>query len=397
MKLEPSCNLTDPERLRPARRRRQRRRLTQLQADEREAFLEKLARQTSPDVALFVRMLLSGLLIGLGFRFDQGALLLAGVLLAPLMAPVAGLALSTVTGSVRFFLRLLPSLILACVLFALMVGLSGALGLAEEASLLRPLEHTRLNLVDFAVLLGGASLLCAGLARESRLAPLPSAAVAYELLLPLGAAALGLARGEPALWQGGLLTFGLHLIWAMAAGLGSMAILGFRPLTGNDRTLAGAITLISLIGLLGAAGMGASVIASRPTPTPTATPTASPTLTPTPTITPTPTSTPTSTPTATATPTQTPTPTPPLPLAIVVNTGGQGAILRQDPALGSVPAAFLLEGTLTEIMDSTVPEDGFLWWRVRILVDDEYVMGWLRGDLVATTTPTPVTPETPNP
>jgi hypothetical protein len=43
------------------------------------------------------------------------------------------------------------------------------------------------------VLLAGAVLLARGLGRSSQLAPLPSAAVAYEVLLPLGALGLGLA------------------------------------------------------------------------------------------------------------------------------------------------------------------------------------------------------------
>ena len=60
-----------------ARRRRARRMLTQLRADEREAFLEGLAQLVTPDVSFFLRALAAGLLIGFGFRLDQRALLVA--------------------------------------------------------------------------------------------------------------------------------------------------------------------------------------------------------------------------------------------------------------------------------------------------------------------------------
>ena len=96
--------LHDPDYLSRARRRRTRRMLTQLQADEREVFLEWLAHQTSPTVAFFIYALLAGLFIGVGFRFDQRALLIAGALLAPSMGPVAGMALAAVSGSLRFFI-----------------------------------------------------------------------------------------------------------------------------------------------------------------------------------------------------------------------------------------------------------------------------------------------------
>ena len=82
-----------------ARRRRARRMLTQLRADERETFLENLAQIISPNVGFFIFALLAGLLIGVGFRFEQRALLFAGALVAHQMGPLIGLALSAVTGS----------------------------------------------------------------------------------------------------------------------------------------------------------------------------------------------------------------------------------------------------------------------------------------------------------
>ncbi|MEW6569501.1 MAG: DUF389 domain-containing protein, partial [Chloroflexota bacterium] len=301
----------EPDRLSRARRRRAQRMLTQLQADERETYLEGLAHQVSPSIDLYLYTLLAALLIGLGLRFDQWALLLAGALLAPRMAPVAGLSLAAISGSPRFFLRLLLSVLVATALLTAVAGLLGGLAIPEGTSSVLAVGHARLNLVDFALLIGGAAWLARGLARlhegsgEPRLGALPSVAVAYEVLLPFAAAGVGLFSGNSELWQDALLTGALHLTWAVVAGVAALTILGFRPLTGSGHSLAAAIALMAFIGLLSAIGLGASVLAAVPTPTPTPTPTFTPTATATATSTSTPTR--TATPTATATSTATPT------------------------------------------------------------------------------------------
>src|SRR3989304_687084 len=94
MTFEPLQPIDDPESLPRARRRRANRMLTQMRADEREAYLEELAHQVSPGIDLYLFAVAAGLLIGLAFRFDQLALMVAAVLVAPRLAPVAGVALA---------------------------------------------------------------------------------------------------------------------------------------------------------------------------------------------------------------------------------------------------------------------------------------------------------------
>jgi uncharacterized membrane protein len=390
MNSQTSEPLYDPDYLSRARRRRTRRMLTQLQADEREAFLERLAHQTSPTVTFFISALISGLFVGVGFRFDQRALLVAGALLAPSMGPVAGMALAAISGSLRFFILRLFSLLVAFALLVLTAGLSGGLEIGIESKLILAAGHTKLNLIDFGLLLIGAILLAAGLGRKERILALPSAAVAYELALPLGVVGIGLVQVEPDLWQKALITFALHLTWAVVVGLGTLTVLGFRPLTGSNHSLAAAVGLMGLIALTSVAGMGASVLASIPTPTPTPTATATSTTTPTHTSTSTHTLTSTATPTSTLTPTSTETSTPTPPSVVVFGAGDQGALLRDAP--GGMIVGFLAEGDLLLVLDGPVVEGRRSWWFVRTV---EGLEGWMVGALMATFTPTPSITPTP--
>lgn len=384
--------LHDPDRLSRARRRRAQRMLTQLQADEREAYLESLAHSVSPGIELYLYALLAAVLIGLGLRFDQWALLLAGALLAPRMAPVAGLSLAAISGSPRFFLRLVLSVLVAATLLLGVAGAIGGAAIPEGTSSVLAAAHANLNLVDFALLLAGSAWLARSLARGhgDRDGPqpgaLPSVAVAYEVLLPFAAAGVGLFSGSRELWQEALLTGALHLTWAVVAGVATLTILGFRPLTGSGHSLAAAIALMAVVGLLSAIGLGASVLAAVPTPTPTPTPTLTPTATATATATATPTRTATATLTPTATPTRTATATPTPPVGVVVRTGGLGAMLRAVPSTAGTPVGLLQEGDQVSILAGPQVVGGGVWWQVQTA---DGKVGWLLGSLLATATPQP--------
>lgn len=390
MTLEPSEAFDPLEQHTRARRRRARRMLTQLRADERETFLEGLAKLVSPGIDFFILALVAGIALGFGFRFDQRALLVAGALIAPRMAPLLGIALSAVSGSPRYFLRMLVSFSVASLILGVVAGLIGGLPFGDNPPYLLAQGHIKLNLIDFAIVMVAAVLITVRLSREERIAPLPSTAIAYELMLPLAAGAIGLMQGDPELWQGALLTFGLHVAWTIVVSASTLAVLGFRPLTGASYSLAAAVVLLGLVALLGATSLGASVLASLPTPTGTPTPTATATVTPTITLTPTLTHTPTITATATVTPTATATSTATPQPALVSQTGGTGAVVRVTPDPAAAHVGFVNEGTDMLILDGPVMLEDSVWWFVRYTTQlGETREGWLQGDYLATATPGP--------
>jgi uncharacterized membrane protein len=364
--------------------------LTQLRADERETFLEGLAKLVTPGFDFFLLALLSGIALGIGFRFDQRALLVGGALLAPRLTPLLGIALSAVSGSPRFFLRMLTSFAVASLILGVVAGLLGGIPFGDHPTYLLAQGHIKLNLIDFGIVMIAAVLITVRLSREERIAPLPSAAIAYELFLPLVAGLIGLVRGDPELWQGALLMFGLHLAWTIVVSASTLAVLGFRPLTGASYSLAAAVVLLGLVALLGATSLGASVLAALPTPTSTPTQTPTPTKTPTVTQTPTITSTPTVTPTATTTPTATATDTPTPQPAIVSQTGGTGAVVRLTPDPAAAHVGFVNEGSDMLILAGPVLIEEAVWWQVRYTTPlGETREGWLQGDYLATVTPGP--------
>lgn len=379
----------DPERLPPARRRRARRMLVPLDADERAAFLDAVARRASPSFDFFLFSLLSAAVFGIGLLLDSPSLLLLGALTAPLMAPAVGIALGTVLGSVRFFLRSLISMAIGGALVFLVGVLAG-----YAARVRLPLEfsqahlHAQLSWANFLVLAVGGMLTTAALTRSRQSPALPNVALAYVLYVPLVAAGIGLGSGVPFLFPDGLVVFALHLSWCALLGALVLAILGFRPLTLFGYTLGGAVMLAGVILLIAISGAGAVYRGNiaLPTPIPTHTPTVTLTFTPSPTPVP-----PTETPTVTLTPTRTLTPTPtptltPTPVLALISAGQEGgAHLRAQPGYQAPSVVILANGTVVRVLPEPPMESGGATW-IHVLTADGKD-GWIVQSLLATATP----------
>ena len=386
----------DPDLLPPARRRRARRLLAPLEADERAVILDQLRRRTSPSFDFFLFSILSGIIFVIGLMLDSPIVLLLGAIFAPLMAPVIGLSLGTAAGSYKFFFRSLVAFAIGSVMvFAIGYG-AGFLGrIYPPTSLVQAYANTELSAVNFIVLTIGAIFTAATMVHHERSPSAPSVALAYTLYLPLVAAGFGLGSGLPHLFPDGLVVFAIHLAWGALLGAVTLAILGFRPMTVLGYTLGGMVTLV---GLAMAFGVGAYSTTlgwfGPPLAVPTYTPTATFTLTPVPptaTLTSTPVP-PTQTSTATLTPTNTPTPTKtftPTIVPVYARIGPEeGAIIRSGAGFEAPPITpGVIQGTLVQLLGGKQEVAGQIW--VEILVVEDGRQGWILQDLLQMATPEP--------
>jgi hypothetical protein len=384
----------DPEKLPPARRRRARRLLAPMESDDRIDFLDKVAHRASPSFDFFLFSLLGGAVIAVGFLLNSQPLLVLGAILSPLMAPVIGIALGTVTGSVRFFFRSTIGLIIGSLLVfgvGVLAGFTAQLWLPIDLS--QAHLAAQLSWASFLLIAFGAVMTSAAMVRSERSAALPGVALAFGLYLPLSAAGIGLGSGEPFLFPDGIVVFAQYLAWGVLVAAFTFVILGFRPLTLFGYTVGAVVILLGIIMVIGISGVGATFGAqiALPTPVPTSTPTQTQTLTPTSTRIP-PTSTPTQTltpvpPTATSTATYTTTPTA-TPIIAIVNAGeGGGAFLREEPSFQSPSIRVLPNGTPLQVFpDDPVEEGGGVWIHVSTLEGQE---GWILQILLVTATPAP--------
>ena len=372
-----------------ARRRRASRMLAMPDAEERATILDGLARRAIPSFEFFVFAVLCGAVLGAAYLMDSPAILLLGILLAPLLTPWVGMILAVQTGSWRFFFLTLGGVLEASLLVFLTGALAGWVGrLWLHLPLAQAKIHSQLWWPELVLVAMGAILLAISFVRSENRPVLPSIMLAYGLFMPLSAGGIGLGIGSAELWPDGAEVFLVHLALAGLAGLLTLAALRFKPLKAGGYFLTIFIWLVCLAGLVSLTGLTMAVrkeiVTARPTiaPIPTAVvfvPFDSPTPTATATATSTPTMTETPSPTATASPTPA--------YALIRATTGGGAYIRSEPA-GGTALAVLLNGTLVQVLPEIQTAGGFSW----VHVHWNNVDGWVMTTVLLATTETPPPP-----
>src|SRR5512138_2819892 len=167
---------------RARRRRAQRRAYFPTNEQERAALFIHLVRRAFPSYELFLFSLVAGVIIGLGYLFNAQALLIFGILVAPLLTTWIGTTLSIVAGALRLFAQTIVALLVS----SLIIFVGGLVaGFASRP--FQPLTfneafiHSRLWWYDLAALTIGTILITISFVRSEEKPYLPSALLAYEL------------------------------------------------------------------------------------------------------------------------------------------------------------------------------------------------------------------------
>ena len=390
-----------------ARRRRAQRMLYPADAEGQAAVLADLARRAYPSYDLFIYAILSGAILAAGYLLDSQAVLIFGVLAAPLLTPWVGLSLAAVTGSLRFFLQTLAALLVSASL-VFVIGL--AAGFADSPFEPRTLNeihlHSRLWPPELAVLALGALLLVVTFVRTEDKPYLPSVVLAYAFYLPVSAAGFGLGANLEGVWPQAAQVALVHLTWATLFGILALASLRFRPRSFGGSIFSLLLTLALLAGLLTWTGWGRAALdltrGTAPPPAPTSyfpppTPTLSgsppPRPIPSPSATlPRPSATASPSPTvegAAETPAETVTPSitiEPTPIFARINSPeGGGAKVRKSP--GGEYLLTLSNGFIVEILGETEEHMDTIWVKIAVKRNGERLEGWIIQSLLVTATP----------
>lgn len=398
-----------------ARRRRALRR-AQFPTDEagRAELFAHLVRRAFPSYELFVFSFVAGAILGLGYLFNAQALLIFGILVAPLLTPWVGMTLSIVAGALRLFLQTITAFLISSLIIFLGGWLAGFASRAfQPLTLNEAFIHSRLWWPDLVALTLGSILITVSFVRSEDRPYLPSALLAYELFLPLSAAGFGLGSGVGMgeVWPQGLFVFFVHLAWATVFGLLTLFFLRFSPTSFAGFAFTGlvAVALIAVIVIYTNFGnwvmiqMGFAVPPPEPVTVSeaTSTPSVIPSLTASPepdeetpvvaaprstaSRTPRPSSTPATLP-ATETPTPTVTAEPTPILAMIRAAEGGGAFIREQPG-GQALITLANGATVTIIPNDFQDVNGVIWVHVFATIDDRRVEGWILQSLLQTATP----------
>ncbi|HSJ87409.1 MAG TPA: DUF389 domain-containing protein [Anaerolineales bacterium] len=396
---------------RARRRRAQRRAYFPIDEEGRASLFTHLTRRAFPSYELFVFSLVSGVILGLGYFLDSQALLIFGILVAPLMTTWIGLSLATIAGSARFFLQTFAALLISSVVIFLSGGLAGFVTRAlPPRAFNEAFIHSRLWWPDIVTITIAAIVLTISFVRSEDRPYLPSALLTYGLFLPLCAAGFGLGSGVGEIWPQGLFVFLVHFAWATFFAILSLFFLRFYPASAGGLILTGLILVVLIAVVTSLTGFGrwtmelaglatplpATATRALPTPTTHSTATSSPkpdkatavsgvsSPTPSRTAVSSQTPRPVLAPTDTATSTVTAEPTPIV--ALIRAAEGGGAFIREKP--GGLVLATLANGATVTIIPNDLQEvNKVTWVHVFAQVNDRRVEGWMIQTVLQTATP----------
>jgi uncharacterized hydrophobic protein (TIGR00271 family) len=202
---------------------------------ERRAEVQVQLREScTPDFDFFLMVVLSAVIATLGLLTDSAAVIIGAMLVAPLMSPIIGIGLASLTGDARLFrdsgVALARGALLAILMAALLTWVNSFLPfitLQEVPG--EVLSRTHPSPIDLTIALAGGLAAAYALALPSLSAALPGVAIATALMPPLCTVGIGIAMARWDIAGGAMLLFLTNAVTIAFAGMLVFFALGFAP------------------------------------------------------------------------------------------------------------------------------------------------------------------------
>lgn len=236
--------------------------LTQIDDGRRKEIISQIRKASTPGFDYFFLVILSGAIATLGLINDSPAVIIGAMLVAPLMSPILGVGLGSITADTKLARNSATALVQAALLSILLSALLtlSNIYLPFVPSLLEipheVISRTQPTPNDLVIALAGGLAASYALAQPQLSAALPGVAIATALMPPLSTIGIGIALGRWDIAGGAALLFLTNSVTIAFSAILIFSLEGFTPRYRKDeekvsRTLiiAGILTGILLIPL----------------------------------------------------------------------------------------------------------------------------------------------------
>lgn len=210
-------------------------RFRKLPQTEKVELQKQIIRDSTPGLGFYLYVVLSGTIATLGLLTNSSPVIIGAMLLAPLMSPIIGIGLSTVTGDWPLLKSSLISLVrgallaitLSAVVLLFINTLLPFISIQELADEI--ISRTKPTPIDLIIAIAGGLGGAYALTRQDISVALPGVAIATALMPPLGVVGIGLASLQ---WQVALGAFLLFVTNSTAIAFSAGVIffmVGFNP------------------------------------------------------------------------------------------------------------------------------------------------------------------------
>lgn len=222
----------------------------------RKEVIAEITPLASPGFDYLLLVVLSTSIATLGLITNSPAVIIGAMLVAPLMSPIIGIGLASITGDTLMLRRAISALLrgalLAIVLSALITFLNGKLPILSLQTLPQEvLSRTRPTPIDLVIALAGGVAAAYALTQKNLSAALPGVAIATALMPPLCTIGIGVALGRGDVAGGALLLFTTNTVTIAFSSVLVFFLRGFgRSNPEGEHRLPGSLLLSAFLTLV---------------------------------------------------------------------------------------------------------------------------------------------------
>lgn len=224
--------------------------LRHVEATELSALRARLEAMSKVSVDFLLLLSASSLIATFGLFQNSPAVIIGAMIIAPLMRPLTGLSLATLTGDIK---------LLSASLVTISIGTTAAIALSMLTAMLfhsleltnEILARTNPTLLDLGVAVFAGSIGAYCQTKEELSNSLAGVAISVALVPPLGVVGIGLAFGNFSVWSGALLLYATNLVGIAMAGSLVFLFVGFTPLrqAGKGLLISAVVSLLLIVPL----------------------------------------------------------------------------------------------------------------------------------------------------
>ena len=204
--------------------------------DARQALYDKILHEGPTTqrrvIRFFTLMGFAAVIASMGVITDSTAVVIGAMLIAPLMTPLMGMAISLVMGWPNRLARS-SSIALGGIVFAIAVGVLLGLVAPTEintATNTQILARSSPTILDLITALAAGAAGAYGLSRPDVSDSLPGVAIAISLVPPLSVVGIAYSQGDWAAGHGALLLFATNMIAILTMGGATFVATGVTPI-----------------------------------------------------------------------------------------------------------------------------------------------------------------------
>lgn len=217
-----------------------------VQTGDQQALELRFQNISRPTFEFFVLLGSSTVIATLGLFQNSAAVIIGAMIIAPLMRPLMGLTLGSITADARLVKRALMTLAAGSA-FGICISYTGAQLLQSIQLTPEILGRTHPTLLDLGVALAAGAVGAYCQSKEDIRDSLAGVAIAVALVPPLSVVGIGLARGSMSVACGAAVLYATNLIGITVAAATILLLMGYSPVNKAKKAIFASLSFLAFL------------------------------------------------------------------------------------------------------------------------------------------------------